>query len=112
MSALEAEFHVEVDPEVGEVDDPRLRLFGEDAYSRLAAEPAPGAQRVLRVQLGRVVRAGGGGNAALREPTRACEDRPFREDEDARFGARAQGSGKPCNPAADNDQVVFAFHFR
>src|SRR5439155_10408727 len=68
VTAFTAEVVVELDSEADEVLDPGGRLLGERAHRALAAEPAPGAERVFRVQHRFVVLGQRGGDTALRLP--------------------------------------------
>ena len=111
VAALEPELLVEVNAEVGEVDDPCGRFLGQHSHGRLATEPAAGGQRVRRVQCRGVVRAGCRRDAALREPARAREDRALRDEQHARLRRRAQRSVEPCDTAPDDDQVVVSCKF-
>lgn len=55
VAAFEAEPFVELDSKFNEVANPGGRLLGEHAHRASAAESAAGANRVLGVQLGRIV---------------------------------------------------------
>ena len=101
MAALEAELASNSTPRSTRSTILACCLFGEDAYSRLAAEPAPGAQRVCSAcSSGESSGLGGGGNAALREPARGLvRTGAFREDEDARFRRpRTRAPERPATP--------------
>ena len=106
VAALEPELVVERHAEVGEVDDPRRRLLRQRAHGALAAEAAPGAQRVLRVELRRVVRTR---SPRRRLPARASSttSAPGPSRRAGRgLGGRAERSVEAGDAAAHDDQVV------
>ena len=91
-----------------QVDDPRGRLLGQDAHGARAAQAPAGAERVLLVQSGGVVRPDRGRDAALREPARRREDGPLRDD--ARRAPRPprERRGQTGDAGSDDDDVVRA----
>ena len=77
------------------------------ADGALAAEPAPGAERVLGVQLGLVVVADRRGDAALRVPAvRGERPAPSRAGARRASAAAHERRVQPGDPAADDDQIV------
>ena len=70
VAALEAEAVVELDTELDEIADPRGRLVGQHGDGARPAEPAAGAQRVLRMERRVVVLPDRGRDAALGEQAR------------------------------------------
>ena len=106
VAALAPEVVVELDAELDEVGDPGGRLFGERSHRALAAEAAPGAERVRGMQRGRVVVGQRCGDAALRVPAvRACDRRPSRAGGRRRSSAAREGGVQAGDTAADDDQV-------
>ena len=112
MAALEPErqlavgLAVELDPALLELSHLAGRLADEDLDHRGAAGPAPGADRVLGVELGRVVVAERRGEPALGPVARALGERLARDERDARTslggGQRRMQTGRP---APHNDYV-------
>ncbi len=105
VASFETEAVVEVDAEIGEIADPRRRLLGQHRDRARPAEAAAGTQRVLRVQLGRVVVSDGGGDAALRKRARGRQNRAFRDEQDLGVGRGAERAEEPGNTSADHEEV-------
>ena len=104
VATLEAETLVELDAELDEVADARGRLLRQHGDGARAAEPATGAQGVLRVQRRRVVGAHRGGDPALGEEARRREERPLGEHEHVAFRGRAQRREEAGDAAAHDDE--------
>ena len=108
VAAFEAEPLVELNARVGQVDDPGGRLLGQGAHGARAAQPPAGAERVLLVQSGGVVRPDRGRDATLRQPARRREDGPLRDDRDASLGRCGERRGQTGDAGPDDDDVVRA----
>ena len=70
VSSFEPEPLVELDPHLGEIDDARRRLLGENPDSARTAQPAAGGERIRRVQCGGVAGVECGSDPTLGEPAR------------------------------------------
>jgi hypothetical protein len=105
VAALEPEVVVELDTELEEVANPGRRLSGERRDRARARQAATREQRVLRVELGRVVVADRSCDAALRERARRREQRALRDESDSRVGCSAE-RGEETGDASTDDQEV------
>ena len=113
VAALEAEREVaaavgvELDAELAAARATRSAAsFGQHLGRGAARQAAAGDQRVLQVQLGRVVDRERGGGAALRPVGGGLGERPGGDERDA--GALAgggQGGEQPGRAGADDDEV-------
>ena len=99
---------VERHAEAHEVGDALRRLARQDARRLFVDQAGAGGKRVLQVQLRRVVRPDGRGDAALGVLRVALVDGVLGEDEDAAVLLGEQGGEQPGNARADDDVVVAA----
>ena len=108
VPALAGETLVELDPELDELGDPRRRLSGQELDRARAAEAAAGGERVVGVEPRVVVRADGGGDAALGRPAVRGVDRALRDDQ--RRPARVGGGecrAEACDSGPDDRDIGF-----
>ena len=104
---------VEAHPVADEVRDARRGLVAEDARGLFVDEPGAGLDGVLQVVAGVVVRADGGGDAALRVAGAGLADAALGDDEDACAGlVRLERRVQPGDPGADDDEVVLGVSWR
>ena len=108
MAPLEAQTVVELDTELDEVADARGGFRGEHLHRARAAQTAPGAKGVLRMELRIVVLPDRGRDASLCEQARRREKRPLREDEHVTLGCGAERGEQPCDASTDDDERELA----
>ena len=107
--AIAAVLPRELDAELLEPVDRRGRLGGEDLDERAVGRLVRAAPDVLGVQLGRVVLADGGLDAALRLRRVAGLDAALRRERNARTGPLGGDSGGEAGgPAAEHEHVESA----
>ena len=104
VASLEPEPLVEDDAELDEILDPSRRLVGQNTNRRRPTEPATGAQRVLRMQFGRVVGTDGRCDTTLREQAGRGEQRPLGQHEHVALGRSTERREEPGDATADDDE--------
>ena len=111
VRALAAEGHLTIDAiewhaEAHQVPDALCRLRDEDARRLFVHQSGAGLKRVAEVQLGRVVRADGGGDAALGVARVALVDGALGQHEHSSVLASQQRGVQPRNARTSDDVVV------
>ncbi len=102
MPAFEPRLGIELHAEVAEVGHARGSLPDERPDGALAGQAAPGAHRVLRVQLRAVVGRDRRGHTALREVAGGRAQRALREEQHVRFVTDAQRGVQAGDASADD----------
>ena len=105
VAAFQAEPLVELDAEREQVGDAGGRLGDQCLDGAGPAEAATGAVGVLGVQGRRVVRADGGGDAALRPGAGGVEQRPLGDQHDVGVDRGDERGGHAGNAAAYDEEV-------
>ncbi len=106
VPAFEPRLGIERHAELGEIGNPGRRLPDELADGALAAQPTAGTHRVLRVQLGAIVRRRRRGHAALREVAGGRAQRPLGQQQHVRLVADAQRGVEARDAAADDGEIA------
>ena len=99
---------VELGTDLGELAHAGRPLVDQNADRLLLAEAGSGADRILEVQLGRILIAERRGDAALGQEGGRVAQHALADQRDLPFARRAHGRRQAGDAAADDDDVVEA----
>jgi hypothetical protein len=108
VASFETQTVVELHAELDEVADAGRRLLREHGHCARAAEAAPRAERVLRVERRVVVVAHGSGDPSLCQQACRGQERPLREDENITLTRCAERREEAGDSATDHDERELA----